>query len=166
MQPLPKAKFLTNFFHGNQFFEWTHFLHVGRKRVELTKFDLALKETEFFSFMRSIERREESHWKKIAKRHHKSFWRKKHGFLANMDIDIPTVHGARPDNLVPALKQALILLLSTLIVLGKNHTFSSTNWENEHDFETLSALTLKIAILSEKLVPAFEVPLPNRSQHW
>ena len=50
----------------------------------------------------------------------------------------------RPDNLVPApaLKQALFLLLSS--VLGKNRTFSSTNWENEHYFETLSALTLKI----------------------
>ena len=29
-------------------------------------------------------------------------------------------------------------------MLGKNRTFSSTNWENEHYFETLSALTLKI----------------------
>ena len=29
-------------------------------------------------------------------------------------------------------------------MLGKNGTFSSTNWENEHYFETLSALTLKI----------------------
>ena len=29
-------------------------------------------------------------------------------------------------------------------MLGKNGTFSSTKWENEHYFETLSALTLKI----------------------
>ena len=28
-------------------------------------------------------------------------------------------------------------------MLGKNGTFSSTNWENEHYFETLSALSLK-----------------------
>ena len=28
-------------------------------------------------------------------------------------------------------------------MLGKNRTFSSINWENEHYFETLSALTLK-----------------------
>ena len=29
-------------------------------------------------------------------------------------------------------------------MLRKNRTFSSTNWENEHYFETLSALTLNI----------------------
>ena len=66
-------------------------------------------------------------------------------------------------------KTSTISTFEHSLVLGKNRTFSSTNWENEHYFETLSALTLKIRnsalILSEKLVSAFEVPRPNRSQH-
>ena len=35
VQPLPKVKSLTHFFHRNQFFEWTYFSHVGRKRVKV-----------------------------------------------------------------------------------------------------------------------------------
>ena len=44
----------------------------------------------------------------------------------------------------PALKQSTISTFEHSLVLSKNRTFSSTNWENEHYFETLSALTLKI----------------------
>ena len=51
---------------------------------------------------------------------------------------------SRPDNLVLALKKALFLLLSTHLVLRKNRIFSSTIWENQHYFETLSAVTVKI----------------------
>ena len=52
---------------------------------------------------------------------------------------------SRPDNLVPALKTSTISTFEhSLVVLSKNRTISSTNWENQHYFETLSALTLKI----------------------
>ena len=56
VQPLPKVKFLTNFFHRNQFFEWTHFSHVGRKRVEVW-FDFERKQTEFFVYALNREER-------------------------------------------------------------------------------------------------------------
>ena len=62
-------------------------------------------------------------------------------------------------------KTSTISTFEHSLVLGKNRTFSSTNWENEHYFETLSALTLKIRnsalILSEKLVSAFEASVPH-----
>ena len=41
-------------------------------------------------------------------------------------------------------KTSTISTFEHSLVLGKNRTFLSTNWENEHYFETLSALTLKI----------------------
>ena len=41
-------------------------------------------------------------------------------------------------------KTSTISTFEHSLVLGKNRTFSSTKWENEHYFETLSALTLKI----------------------
>ena len=50
----------------------------------------------------------------------------------------------RPDNLVPALKKSTISTFEHSLVLSENRTISSTNWENQHYFETLSALTLKI----------------------
>ena len=54
----------------------------------------------------------------------------------------------RPDNL-PALKKKSTIstfehYLVLYLVLNKNRTFSSTNKENQHYFETLLALTLKI----------------------
>ena len=52
VQPLPKVKFLTNFFHRNQFFEWTQFSHVGRKRVEVCQI--------LFSFSSDKDRRTDS----------------------------------------------------------------------------------------------------------
>ena len=50
----------------------------------------------------------------------------------------------RPDNLVPALKKSTISTFEHSLVLSKNGTISRTNWENQHYFETSSALTLKI----------------------
>ena len=45
---------------------------------------------------------------------------------------------------MPALKKALSWsTFEHSLVLSKNDTISSTNWENQHYFETLSALTLK-----------------------
>ena len=41
-------------------------------------------------------------------------------------------------------KPSTISTFEHSLVLGKNRTISSTNWENQHYFETLSALTLKI----------------------
>ena len=41
-------------------------------------------------------------------------------------------------------KTSTISTFEHSLVLGKNRTFSSTKWENEHYFETFSALTLKI----------------------
>ena len=65
VQPLPKAKFVTNFFHRNQFFEWTHFSHVRRKWVEL--WFVGFERNWIFSFMRSTEKREELHRKRSWK---------------------------------------------------------------------------------------------------
>ena len=66
-------------------------------------------------------------------------------YLDMLDPDrSPNAVSVRPDNLVPALKQALFSTFEHSLVLSKNRTFSSTNWENEHYFETLSALTVKI----------------------
>ena len=58
------------------------------------KFDLALKETEFFRLC-AQQRREKNHIERdLEKWRHKRFWRKKHGVPAGMDVDIPIVHGA------------------------------------------------------------------------
>ena len=60
VQPLPKVKSLTNFFVGTSSSSGLIF-HMWEEKG--LKFDLALKETEFFSFMRSLEKREQSHRK-------------------------------------------------------------------------------------------------------
>ena len=93
VQPPPKVKSLTNFFHRNQFFEWTQFSHVGRRRVEVW---FGFERNWIFSFKRSTEEREESHRKRSREWRHKSFWRMKHRFPADMDVDIPIMHGAAP----------------------------------------------------------------------
>ena len=85
VQPLLKVKVkslksLTNFYHRNQFFEWTHFSHVGRKRVEVW---FGFERNWIFSLMRSTEKRQESqrrsremtsHELWCEKWRHKSFW--------------------------------------------------------------------------------------------
>ena len=96
VQPLPKVKYLTNFFYRNQFFEWTHF-HMWEEKG--LKFDLAFKETEFFRLC-AQQRSEKNHIERDRKKwRHKSFWREKHRFPAIMDVDIPIVHGAAPRRL-------------------------------------------------------------------
>ena len=87
VQPLPKVKFLINFFHRNRFFEWTHFSHVGRKGL---KFDLALKETDFFFRLCAQQRGEKNHIERDREKWcHKSFWR-------NRARKIFSVSGAEP----------------------------------------------------------------------
>ena len=50
-------------------------------------------------------------------------------------------------------------------MLGKNRTIPSTNWENQHYFETLSALTLKIRT-SLKHHVQFEVNSDHDCKSW
>ena len=60
------------------------------------KFDLVLKETDF-SRLSAQQRREKNHIERDREKwRHKSFWRMKHRFPADMDVDIPIVHGAAP----------------------------------------------------------------------
>ena len=58
------------------------------------KFDLALKETEFFRLCTQPWREKIHKERDREKWRHKSFWREKHGFPADMDVDI--VHGGTP----------------------------------------------------------------------
>ena len=46
----------------------------------------------------------------------------------------------RPDNLVPAQRKSTMSTFEHSLVLSKNGTISSTNWENQYYFETLSAV--------------------------
>ena len=73
-------------------------------------------------------------------------------------------------------KTSTISIFEHSLVLSKNRTISSTNWENQHYFETLSALTLKtwtsfktsaLSLSFETVtVSVLEVPRLVRSQHW
>ena len=66
---------------------------------EGVKFDLALKETEFFR-LSAQQRREKNHIERDREKwRHMSFRRKKHWFPANMEVDIPIVHGTTPRRL-------------------------------------------------------------------
>ena len=79
VQPLPKVNFLTSFFHRNQFFEWTHFSHVGRKGIEVW---FGFERNWIFSFLRSIEKREESHRQRSREMTSQELWRIKETLIS------------------------------------------------------------------------------------
>ena len=56
----------------------------------------------------------------------------------------PWIDGRDDFNIVPALKKSTFFHFEHSLVLSKSRTISSANWENQHYFETLLALTLKI----------------------
>ena len=93
VQPLPEVKFWRTFFIVSSSSNGLIFDTWEEKGL---KFDLALKETKFFRLC-AQQRREKNHIEREREKwRHKSFWRKKHGFSADMDVDIPIVHGATP----------------------------------------------------------------------